>query len=279
LDFRDFYQKYFSNSIEDELIEYQYYSQKLQEEKEKEGISNNFDLIMRNKAEEKLITEKKKVEELKLVKENGFRRLQNENTILINECNRLRKNLHEIYLHVIDIEQRFEKLTKIDPTLSKSQIVTQIKDFIKKTHEKIKENYSKKSNIINVADKTNTINISNNNALSRRPSNKRYITPINKGGMNRNRSTNNINPSYFDNKKIVEVIGEDELQHKMNDISKGNDEGANSNSNFYANIIQKPKKLNRAESFIMSKKSINNVNHSIATSVRRGKIKLPSINK
>ena len=99
--------------------------------------------------------------------------------------------------------------------------------------------------------------------------------------MNRNRSTNNINPSYFDNKKIVEVIGEDELQHKMNDISKGNDEGGNSNnnSNFYANIIQKPKMLNRAESFIMPKKSINNVNQSIATSVRRGKIKLPSINK
>jgi len=276
LDFRDFYQKYFSNSIEDELIEYQYYSQKLQEEKEKEGISNNFDLIMRNKAEEKLITEKKKVEELKLVKENGFRRLQNENTILINECNRLRKNLHEIYLHVIDIEQRFEKLTKIDPTLSKSQIVSQIKDFIKKTHEKIKENYSKNSNSINAAD-TNIINISNNNILSRRPSNKRYITPINRGGMNRNRSTNSINPSYFDNKKIVEVIGEDELQHKMNDINKGNDDGTN--SNFYANIIQKPKVLNRAESFIMPKKSINNVNHSIAASVRRGKIKLPSINK
>ena len=61
------------------------------------------------------------------------------------------------------------------------------------------------------------------------------------------------------------------------DINKGNDEGTN--SNFYANIIQKPKMLNRAESFIMPKKSINNVNHSIATSVRRGKIKLPSINK
>ena len=114
--------------------------------------------------------------------------------------------------------------------------------------------------------------------MSRRSSsNKRYITPLNRGGMNRNRSTNNINPSHFDNKKIVEVIGEDELKHKMNDINKENDEGTN--SNFYANIIQKPKKLNRAESFIMPKKSINNVNHSIATSVRRGKIKLPSINK
>ena len=72
-----------------------------------------------------------------------FRRLHNENTILINECNRLRKNLHEIYMHVIDIEQRFEQLTKIDPSLSKSQIVAQIKEFIRITHEKIKENYAK----------------------------------------------------------------------------------------------------------------------------------------
>ena len=208
LDFRDFYQKYFSNDIDDELIEYQYYSQKLQEQKEKDGIANNYDLIMRNKAEEKLITEKKKVEELRFVKENIFRRLQNENTILINECNRLRKNLHEIYLHVIDIEQRFEKLTKIDPTLSKSQIVRQIKDFIKKTHEKIKENYSRENN-----KKNNIIlNLSkNNNILSGKGHNKRYIAPLNKSNMSRNRSTNNINSSYFDNKKIMDAIEEEEI--------------------------------------------------------------------
>ena len=45
-------------------------------------------------------------------------------------------------MHVIDIEQRFENLTNIDPKMSKSEIVRQIKEFIKITHEKIKENYS-----------------------------------------------------------------------------------------------------------------------------------------
>ena len=142
LNFKLFYDKYFSNSLEDELLNYQYYNQKLIEQTDKDGIANNFDLIMRNKAEEKLISEKKKVEELKLIKENGFKRIQNENTILITECNRLRKNLHEIYMHVIDIEQRFETLTNINPKLSKSDIVAQIKEFIRITHEKIKANYA-----------------------------------------------------------------------------------------------------------------------------------------
>ena len=142
LNFKSFFDKYFSNSLEDELLNYQYYSQKLIEQTDKDGIANNFDLIMRNKAEEKLISEKKKVEELKLIKENGFKRIQNENTILITECNRLRKNLHEIYMHVIDIEQRFETLTNINPKLSKSDIVAQIKEFIRITHEKIKANYA-----------------------------------------------------------------------------------------------------------------------------------------
>ena len=270
LDFRDFYEKYFTNDIDDELIEYQYYSQKLQEQKEKEGIANNFDLIMRNKAEEKLMTEKKKVEELKLVKENGFRRLQSENTILINECNRLRKNLHEIYLHVLDIEQRFEKLTKIDPTLSKSQIVKQIKDFIKKTHEQIKENYSRSSNIKNLNKKLSLTN--NNNNLKGLPQNKRYITPLNKNGMNRNKSTNNINASYFDNKKIAEVINEEDLKNYMNNnnIIKDEDEGK---TNFYANFLEKPKKINRVGSLVLPK------NINIVSSSKRGKIKLPSLIK
>ena len=125
------------------LNNYQYYSQKLQEQSDKDGIANNFDLIMRNKAEEKLICEKDKVEELKVSKEKGFRRIQKENTILIGECNRLRKNLHEIYMHVVDIEQRFERLTKIKPNKPQSEIVNQIKEFIRVTHEKIKENYAK----------------------------------------------------------------------------------------------------------------------------------------
>ena len=127
LNFKHLYDKFFSTQIDDELLNYQYYSQKLQEETDKDGIANNFDLIMRNKAEEKLTAEKAKVEELIDAKERGFKRIQNENTILITECNRLRKNLHEIYMHVVDIEQRFERLTNIDHKVSKSEIVRQIK--------------------------------------------------------------------------------------------------------------------------------------------------------
>ena len=278
LDFRNFYIKFFSNSIDEELIEYQYYTQKLQEQKEKDGISNNDDLIMRNKAEEKLITEKKKVEELKLIKENGFRRLQNENTILINECNRLRKNLHEIYLHVIDIEQRFEKLTKIDPNLSKIQIVRQIKEFIKNTHEQIKENYSRKSNLNNYNKGLDA----SNNFMNQKVHNKRYITPLGQINKNRNRSTNNINASFFDNKKIVEVIGDEEFAVKEKDNNNNNiniieKEEDDKKANYYENIIQKPKKLTRAESFIAPKKNVVNNNIGLSINIKRGKIKLPSI--
>ena len=167
LNFKHLYDKFFSTPIDDELLNYQYFSQKLQEQTDKDGISNNFDLIMRNKAEEKLTVEKSKVEELIDAKERGFKRIQNENTMLITECNRLRKNLHEIYMHVIDIEQRFEALTNIDPKVSKSEIVRQIKEFIRITHEKIKENYSQtKKELINPKSKMikkMSINIQDNN--------------------------------------------------------------------------------------------------------------------
>ena len=139
--FKKFYDKYFTIPIENELLNYQYYSQKLKEQTDKDGIAHNFDLVMRNKGEEKLKYEKEKIDELVLVREKGFRRIQNENTILITECNKLRKNLNEIYVNVIDIELRFEELTKINPKLSKNEIVKQIKEFIKLTHEKIKRNY------------------------------------------------------------------------------------------------------------------------------------------
>lgn len=142
--FKKFYDKYFTIPIENELLNYQYYSQKLKEQTDKDGIAHNFDLVMRNKGEEKLKYEKEKIDELVLVREKGFRRIQNENTILITECNKLRKNLNEIYVNVIDIELRFEELTKINPKLSKNEIVKQIKEFIKLTHEKIKRNYQMK---------------------------------------------------------------------------------------------------------------------------------------
>ena len=41
------------------------------------------------------------------IEQNYFKRIQNENTILNIECNRLRKDLNEIYMHVVDVEQRF----------------------------------------------------------------------------------------------------------------------------------------------------------------------------
>ena len=49
------------------------------------------------------------------MEQNYFKRIQNENTILNIEWNRLRKNLHETYMHVADVEQKFENLTNIDP--------------------------------------------------------------------------------------------------------------------------------------------------------------------
>jgi hypothetical protein len=146
LKLRQFYDKYFSNSIDHELQNYQYYLSKLQEETEKMNIANNFDLIMRDKGEEKLISEKEKLEQIKVQKERGFKRMQNENTVLIAECNRLRKNLHEVYMHVVDIESKFESLTKINPGLNKTEIVYQIKEFIIQTHNKIKSNFQDGSN-------------------------------------------------------------------------------------------------------------------------------------
>ena len=220
LSFKQFYDKYFSTSIDDELLNYQYYSQKLQEQTDKDGIANNFDLIMRNKAEEKLICEKEKVEELKIVKENGFKRIQNENTILITECNRLRKNLHEIYMHVIDIEQRFEQLTNINPKLSKSDIVGQIKEFIRITHEKIKENYAQtKKSVQNKGKK-----------FAKSKSMKKIV-------------------SDKDFNKIIEQNMNNKLIKRMNEIDMNKNDD-NENKNPYTDIIKKKGMKKRNESFI-----------------------------
>ena len=90
--------------------------------------------------------------------------------------------------------------------------------------------------------------------------------------MNRNKSTNNINASYFDNKKIAEVINEEDLKNYMNNnnIIKDEDEGK---TNFYANFLEKPKKINRVGSLVLPK------NINIVSSSKRGKIKLPSLIK
>ena len=271
LDFRDFYEKYFTNQIEDELIEYRLYSQKLKEQKEKEALMSNMDLIMRNKGEEKLLTEKKKVEILRFDKEKIFHRLHNENTTLIGECNRLRKNLHEIYLHVIDIEKRFEKLTKIDPNLSKSQIVQQIKEFIKLTHDKIKENYSVTKQ---------QLMMKNMNPLNKFQ-NKRYFTPMNEAKIRKNKSTNDINIKSDINiqENTKEINNTKELNETKNDINKNDEiEKEKDSSQYYKNIIAKPKFMKRNnQSLLLPKNQFNKINNKFSVSVKRGKIVLPSI--
>jgi hypothetical protein len=149
---RNFYEKYFPVPIEDELENYGFYSKKLQEECDKVNIANNGDLKIRDKGEEKNLNENLKMDQITLQKEKGFKRMQNENTILIGECNRLRKNLHEVYMHVVDIEKKFEDLTKINPSLNKAEIVNQIKLFIKKTRNVVKSNYEEHHNNNNLAD-------------------------------------------------------------------------------------------------------------------------------
>ena len=246
LNFKLFYDKYFSNSIEDELLNYQYFSQKLQEQTDKDGIANNFDLIMRNKAEEKLISEKQKVEELKLVKENGFKRIQNENTILITECNRLRKNLHEIYMHVIDIEQRFENLTNINPKLSKSDIVAQIKEFIRITHEKIKANYAQTKK--NQTRKTKK--------FGKSQSMKKIVT---------DKEFNKLIEENM-NKKRNSKKGKDLDTNKTNNDKEG--------VNPYANLIKLKNFKKRNDSFTVSN---GNNNNKIQTKVVKTKGILPII--
>ena len=268
LDFRDFYVKYFTNSIEDELNEYKFYSQKLKEQKEKEALMSNMDLIMRNKGEEKLVTEKKKVEILRSDKEKIFHRLHNENTTLISECNRLRKNLHEIYIHVIDIEKRFEQLTNIDPNLSKSQIVRQIKEFIKLTHEKIKANYSmtKKQMMMGNINPVNKFQ------------NKRYFTPMNRVQMRKNKSTNDIQTDFKNAENNKEINNINELKETKNDNNKNNEiEKDKDSSQYYRNIIVKPKFMKRSDSLVLQKNQYNNINRKVSISVKRGKILLPSI--
>jgi DNA repair exonuclease SbcCD ATPase subunit len=238
LNFKHFYDKYFSNSIEDELLNYQYYSQKLQEQTDKDGIANNFDLIMRNKAEEKLICEKEKVEELKQVKENGFKRIQNENTILITECNRLRKSLHEIYMHVIDIEQRFEQLTNINPKLSKSDIVGQIKEFIRITHEKIKLNYA--SNKKNGKIKTKKIvkSQSMKKIINDKDFNKLIEKNINKKLVKKGSTIDiNKNGDYDDKNPYVNIIKFKQMKKKGEAFIHGNNRF--SGTNIFGSKIKK----------------------------------------
>lgn len=166
LHLRRFYDTYFETNIDQELLNFKHYSQKLQEQTEKINIANNLDLILRDKGEEKLLSEKDKMVQIINQKEKSFKRMQEENTILISECNRLRKNLHEVYMHVVDIEKKFEDLTKINPMLNKTEIVNQIKNFIKNTHHKIKSKYDEvdavMKNLAETQNENDSINLYQN---------------------------------------------------------------------------------------------------------------------
>ena len=236
LNFKNLYDKFFSTSIDDELLNYQFYSQKLQEQTDKDGIANNFDLIMRNKAEEKLINEKAKVEELIDAKERGFKRIQNENTILITECNRLRKNLHEIYMHVVDIEQRFESLTKIDPKVSKSEIVRQIKEFIRITHEKIKENYSQtKNDLIQPKKKLLkkiTLNTGNNNIKKNKNKNGSHFTQTES-------NMNEIEDKEVNHTEANAYVIFPEIRSSKNKFKTNNKKDSKNNTGFSLPVIEK----------------------------------------
>ena len=236
LNFKHLYDKFFSTSIDDELLNYQFYSQKLQEQTDKDGIANNFDLIMRNKAEEKLTNEKAKVEELIDAKERGFKRIQNENTILITECNRLRKNLHEIYMHVVDIEQRFESLTKIDPKVSKSEIVRQIKEFIRITHEKIKENYSQtKNDLIQPKKKILkkiTLNTGNNNIKKNKNKNGSHFTQTES-------NMNEIEDKEVNHTEANAYVIFPEIRSSKNKFKTNNKKDSKNNTGFSLPVIEK----------------------------------------
>ena len=242
--FKRFYDKYFSNPIDNELLNYQYFSQKLKEQTDKDGIAHNFDLVMRNKGEEKLKYEKEKIDELVQVREKGFRRIQKENTILITECNKLRKNLNEIYINVIDIELRFEQLTKINPKLSKNEIVKQIKEFIKHTHEKIKQNYQikKRTKLAQIEkmeqlEKTTTnfrrkskkfeIMNNNKNIVKTEGNNRMNKTQYNDKGFKRGFSFKKGN----ENKKRISEM------YNMNVYNNNYNPVLNTETNAYANVI------------------------------------------
>ena len=76
---------------------------------------------------------KRKYQNLTKQKQRVHTKMQTENTLLIAECNRLRKNLHEVYQEVMKIENDFLQLTKINPELGKAEIVKQINMFIRDT--------------------------------------------------------------------------------------------------------------------------------------------------
>ena len=144
----------------------------------------------------------------------------------------------------------------------------QIKEFIKQTHEKIKQNYSK--------NKKNFLK--NNLKPIKAPLNKRYSTPKNISKLRKNKSTDYIQANYL-NEEYSKDFTHGEISKRSKDDFKNNEQNTNS-KNYYENIIQKPKIIKESlDNLKLQKNMFNNINNKISASVKRGKIKLPSISK
>ena len=148
LNLKKMYEKFFKNEIEEELMNYEENLKLLQQEHEKTNISNNNDLNLRDNAEEHKIAKTEMLAKLNTQKYNGFFRMQNQNTLLLSECKRLRVNLQEVLMHVMDMEKQFESLTNIKMTKNKHEIIQDIKGYVNKIHHQIKYNFDKKIKIL-----------------------------------------------------------------------------------------------------------------------------------
>ena len=127
-------------------------------------------------------------------------------------------------MHVIDIEQRFEQLTNINPKLSKSDIVGQIKEFIRITHEKIKENYAQTKKTVQNKGKK----------FAKSKSMKKIV-------------------SDKDFNKLIEQNMNNKLIKRMNEIDMNKNDD-NENKNPYIDIIKRKGMKKRNESFIFGNK-------------------------
>jgi hypothetical protein len=108
--------------------------------------------------------------------------------------------------------------------------------------------------------------------------NKRYSTPINLARMRKNKSTNDIKSDYinFNKEKNEEIKQDNSIKEKKEDVNKNNDT-ENEQKNYYENIIQKPKYIKPNNQSLILKNNKYNINTNISISVKRGRIKLPSI--
>ena len=108
--------------------------------------------------------------------------------------------------------------------------------------------------------------------------NKRYFTPMNRVQMRKNKSTNDIQTDFKNAENNKEINNINELKETKNDNNKNNEiEKDKDSSQYYRNIIVKPKFMKRSDSLVLQKNQYNNINRKVSISVKRGKILLPSI--